>query len=439
MRTISSRQGKLGFLVIFICFLVGAFGRGVQESFTVFLLPLAEEFGWPRTSLTGIYSLSLLAAGLSAPLAGLLFDRLGPRRTVLLGLLAVSSGLGVAGFAQSLWHLQLGIGLLGGFATAALGPAVATPLLSRWFRERLGTVIGIVYSSMGVGMLVFLPLAQWVIDLAGWRQAYHGIAVAILTLVLLPVILLPPWGRIAAGAGQPTGAAAQPLIGDSGLTVHDAVRMLPYWGLIAVFFFTGTGMYVVIVQLVAYLVETGVPPLKAASSYGFAGALMPMGMLAFGWLADQIGRRVAAGLSYGVTLLSFIGFYLLSLAPSDLLLTAAMVLLGLSLGSRGPMISSIASSIFGGRNFGTIFGTIAVGGGAGGAFGAFLSGFLHDLTHGYQTGLFFGMFAVILGSMPFWLIREIGRPGSGANKAKPGSEPGPKSPDPDPKSLTNDT
>lgn len=53
--------------------------RVFQSTFTIFVKPLAEEFGWSRTQLTLGYSLSTLALALCTPVAGRLADTFGPR------------------------------------------------------------------------------------------------------------------------------------------------------------------------------------------------------------------------------------------------------------------------------------------------------------------------------------------------------------------------
>ena len=60
--------------------------RGIGESYAVFLLPLAREFGAERGALTGVYSTYMLFAGIMSPLAGIAFDRLGPRFCYCVGL-----------------------------------------------------------------------------------------------------------------------------------------------------------------------------------------------------------------------------------------------------------------------------------------------------------------------------------------------------------------
>ena len=44
------------------------FGRGLGDTYTVFIVPLEREFHWTRSELTGVYSIYLLVNGFTAPL-----------------------------------------------------------------------------------------------------------------------------------------------------------------------------------------------------------------------------------------------------------------------------------------------------------------------------------------------------------------------------------
>ena len=65
--------------VLALCFALSVLGRGLGESFTVFLKPISENFGWDRAQVVSVYSLTWLAGGLTAPVVGRVFDRSGPR------------------------------------------------------------------------------------------------------------------------------------------------------------------------------------------------------------------------------------------------------------------------------------------------------------------------------------------------------------------------
>ena len=50
------------------------------HGFGNFIIPLTNEFGWNRTTISGLFSLARMESGLLGPLEGWLVDRVGPRR-----------------------------------------------------------------------------------------------------------------------------------------------------------------------------------------------------------------------------------------------------------------------------------------------------------------------------------------------------------------------
>ena len=80
-RVTAAPQGvvRTALVVLALCFTLAVLGRGLSESFTVFLKPISENFGWDRAQVVSIYSLTWLVSGLTAPLVGRLFDQSGPR------------------------------------------------------------------------------------------------------------------------------------------------------------------------------------------------------------------------------------------------------------------------------------------------------------------------------------------------------------------------
>src|SRR3954469_563802 len=184
--------------VLALCFALSVLGRGLVESFTVFLLPISESFGWDRARVVSVYSLSALAAGLAAPMAGRLFDRSGPRIVYSAGLLLLGGAFLIAASADELWQFQLTLGLCVGLGAALIGNVPNSILLGRWFGAKLPTAMAVVYSATGAGVLVLLPLSQVLIDRFGWRGAYQMFGCTALVL-LLPLLLLP-WRRFSGGS-----------------------------------------------------------------------------------------------------------------------------------------------------------------------------------------------------------------------------------------------
>ena len=77
----SARQAGLLLTAAFITFAVGA---ACMHSYTVFLVAFIEAFGWTRGESSIAYSVSQMISGATSPLVGILVDRLGPRRLVLM-------------------------------------------------------------------------------------------------------------------------------------------------------------------------------------------------------------------------------------------------------------------------------------------------------------------------------------------------------------------
>src|SRR5882762_10441476 len=198
--TKSPRPARMALNVLALCFTLSVFGRGLGESFTVFLKPISESFGWDRAEVVSVYSLTALAGGLAAPLIGRLFDRSGPRAVYSFGLILLGGAFLTAAYAQQLWQFRLSLGLCVGLGIAFIGNVPNSILLGRWFGPRLPTAMAILYSATGAGVLVLLPASQLLIDRIGWRDAYQLFGIVALCLVV-PLLLLP-WRLFASGSPQ---------------------------------------------------------------------------------------------------------------------------------------------------------------------------------------------------------------------------------------------
>ena len=284
--------------VLAVCFVMNMLARGASETFAVYLLTLEREFQSTRSELTGVYSVFMLVNGLASPLVGMAFDRFGPRASYGVGLLALALAYALASRAHALWQLYLSLGVLVGIGVASLSMVTASGLISRWFRARLGTAMGLAYAGYGLGVIAIVPLSQVLIAEHGWRHSYWLLSCAIFLVV--PVFALLPWRRWAAGRSD-LSEAVHATRRRAPWTVRAAARDSAFWGLFAVFFFTSTAIYSATVQAVVYLVDVGFTPLLAATAFGFIGFLSTLGMGSAGWLCDRFGPRLTVSLSFSFT------------------------------------------------------------------------------------------------------------------------------------------
>jgi MFS family permease len=392
--------------VLALCFALSVLGRGLGESFTVFLKPISASFGWDRGQVVSVYSLIWLAGGLTAPLVGRLFDRSGPRTVYSLGLALLGGAFLIAGHARQLWQLQLSVGLCVGIGIAFIGNVPNSILLGRWFGPRLPTAMAVVYSATGAGVLILLPASQILIDHFGWRGAYKTFGVVAL-LLLLPLLCLP-WRRVSNGSPNLI-KRAEDKTADGGWTLPRAIRHHAFWALFSTFFFTAIGMYSISAQIVAFLIDAGFPPLQAATAWGFSGVVLLFGMLGVSTLDGIIGRRPSVLLSYAVSIIGIGLLWLLQWYPNFWLLTGFVICFGSMIGSRGPLLTATAMKIFRGERVGTIYGAISIGSGLGSAFGSWSGGVIHDWTHSYNLLIAFSLISVVLGMIPFLTVPALRR------------------------------
>jgi MFS family permease len=400
------RPARVALSVLALCFALSVLGRGLGESFTVFLKPISESFGWDRAEVVSVYSLSALAGGLAAPLVGRLFDRSGPRIVYSLGLFLLGAAFLVAGHARHLWQFQLSLGLCVGTGIAFIGNVPNSILLGRWFGPRLPTAMAVVYSATGAGVLVLLPTSQILIDRAGWRGAYQIFGGTVLVL-LVPLLVLP-WRALSGGSPQLAKSATADIV-DGGWTVLSAMRHHAFWALFSTFFFTAIGMYAIAPQVVAYLIDAGFPPLQAATAWGFSGVVLLFGMLGVSSLDGIIGRRPSVLFSYALSIVGILMLWALQWYPNFWVLTGFVVCFGSMIGSRGPLLTATAMKIFRGERVGTIYGSISIGSGLGSAFGSWSGGLIHDWTHSYNPVIVFSLVAVLLGMIPFLVVPALRR------------------------------
>ena len=399
-----SRPGRLAITVLAVCFVMSVVGRGLFASFAVFLLPISETFGWSRGQIVSVSSLASLGAALTSPAVGCLFDRCGPRVVYSLGFVVLGGAFLVAAFAQQLWQFQICLGLCVGLGAAAVGVVPNSILLGRWFGSRLSTALAVLYFAPALGALMMLPASQLLIDCVDWRGAYQVFGGGVL-LLLVPLLLLP-WKRFSAGSPD-LGNAATADLRDDGWTLRLASRHRTFWALFSTFFFTAVGMFSISAQVVAYIVDAGFSQLQAAVAGGFSGVTPVFGRFLILWLDGIIGRRRAVLFSYALSIAGIVMLWLLRSYPNMWLLGGFVISFGATVGSRTPLISAIAIKFFRGKQSGMIYGTIIFGAELGTALGSLSGGLIHDLSGGYDCIFVFALISIMIGMIPFLIVRDL--------------------------------
>ena len=386
-----------GWVIVAVSFYTLALGVNVRTAFSLLFPPLLDDFGWERGVTAGAFSLGFLASTLYAPFSGLLMDRFGPRLVLSLGVVLVAVGMAGAAYIQQPWHLYLTLGVLvvgGSFFVSYFGHSLFLP---NWFVRRRGLAIGIAFSGVGVGSMIFFPLLQGLVDTVGWREACWIMAV-VLTVTLLPPILifqrrhpddvgLQPDGEVVP-AGTPSDETLAANVVDKEWvavewTVGRALRTRRFWWLFCGYFSALYAWYAVQVHQTKYLIDSGFGAIEAAYALGVVALAGIAGQIGLGHLSDRIGREWAWTAACGGFVICYGALLLIPLFPNVLtlaLVVGAQGFLGYGITS---VVGAIPAELFEGRRYSTIFGTLSISAGLGASAAPWTTGLLFDYFGDY--------------------------------------------------------
>ncbi|MDP9365290.1 MAG: MFS transporter [Chloroflexota bacterium] len=379
---------------------------GARFLFGVVLKPVSEEFGWDRASLTGAVTVGMVALALCQPLVGLLVDRVGSKRVLVVGTLLLGAVLVPLSFVTRLWQVYLLYGLVATVGFAATSPVNATALVGRWFAEKRGTALAIATSGSAFGQLLVVPLATWALTVTDWRTTYRLLAVVLLAgMVPLGLLALRDAPRSASGHGPRT----PPVL--DGVDVRTAARTPAFWALSFGFLVCGMTMAFPNTHFVAYVDDMGMAPLHAANAVAVTAVFSVAGSLLLGVAADRVGRRPILAATYA---LRGVAFVLLLLLPAGDPLFVYSVVLGVSWTATTPLTAAIAADLYGGRHLGAVFGTMFTFMNVGFGLGAVADGLIYELAGGYELALGLNAAFGAAAALAVWLVPAGRRPPLGA-------------------------
>jgi len=365
-----------------------AISSGVWYAASVFFVALIREFKSDYATTAGVFSLFTVLYGICGVLAGYLLDRFGPRRVIVAGGIALPLALISSGSVTGLSQLYLTHGVLTPLGLSLMGYVPVSVLVTRSFRTQRGLALGIASAGVGVGISVVVPMTQFLIDQAGWRFAYFGLA-ALAAGAILPIGLF----ALRESVGSQWRVARPRLAAELDVEAGDdrpewtlvaALRSRDFWLVTAAFTCLNSPNQLVLTHQVAHLVEVGHPQLLVAGIVGLLGLVSIAGKIWWGYLADRWWPEwiyltgclcVVAGI-----------LVLLTIGPASPLWNLYMyaALMGVGYAVSPAMTPIMCGLFFGGPHFGVIFGALNTMYHAGGAAGVWLAGYAHDVTGNYR-------------------------------------------------------
>ena len=400
-----------GWCIVGTTFCMALVSMGARSGFGVFVLPMSDEFGWNRGTISLAASIGALVSGLSQPFLGRLYDRLGGRRLILASLIV--SGVGTMLLALTT-HILFLILLFGGVLSVAMGGSSLTTtsaLLAKWFQRQRATAVSLNASGASVGGLLLVPLTVSLIHLVGWRLAWVVLGLLILLLVVpLAWVLLKDdpaeLGLLPDGDPQPVQTGQTATVRPGPLEVEywqQSFRSTPMWQLCGGYFVCGFTIALVSTHFVPFAIERGVSATTSATAFGLMSGLNVVGVLAVGALADRGGRKNLLGLVYA---LRGCAYAALLLAPGAWGLWSFVVIMGFSWWATLPLTSALTAEVYGLKHLGMLNGLAFTGHQIGGALSIQLGGILRDRTGSYDLAFALAGLLLFGASLMSFAIRE---------------------------------
>lgn len=367
-------------------------------NFGVFIEPLSEGLEAGRGAISLALTFGLVGNLVAGPVIGMLSDRYGSRRMILIGVVALATVLAGFSLVQSLLHLYIASVLLV-ILGAGTGPITYTRIIATWFDKRRGMALGLALIGIGLGGAIMPVLSQSLISEFGWRDAYLYLAIMVF-VVSFPLLFLllrdrPGPNSAAPQAAEDKSQDAGEVI-ESGFTVMEAVRTKEFWLLAIGFLIIAMGNSGGLVHLPPLLTDAGLTPERAALYAGVMGIGVTIGRAVGGYLLDIFHAPYVA-IAFLIGPFLAYSFFLSGVNPNWAF--APVLLFGIGMGAEFDVIPFLITRYFGLKKFGAIYGlhisTFSIGTGLGPA----VMGFSYDSYGNYSAGIMISMAFLVVGSL----------------------------------------
>ena len=365
---------------------------GSLYAWSVFVLPLEQEFGWTRTQTSWVYTIAVLSFALTFIAAGRLQDLKGPTIPAFLGGALVSAGFFLASFTTSLTTLYLYFGVIVGVGNG-FGYATPTPVGSKWFPDKRGLVVGLMVGGYGGGQAIFGTLASgYLIPTFGWRTTFQILAVVFFVMSMAGASLLqnPPACYRPAGWTPPAGARGV----QADYSTRAMLSTPTFFLLWAAFCLGTTAGQMTISQLVPFARAAGLGAAVATyslivTSLGNAG-----GRILSGWMSDTLGRLRTLQIMVLISAVAMPALFLLREHAFPFFVLIFVVYW--CYGTQLSLFASTTADFYGTRNLGLNYGVLFTAWGAAGTLGPAIAGRVYDRFGDYRYAFFAAAaFAVI--------------------------------------------
>ena len=324
------------------------------------LVSLERQYGWSRTALSGAFSMARVEGAILGPIEGVLVDRVGTRRMVLIGFILMGIGFvwlsqvdNLIEFYAAFMTISLGSGLGGWLAIVAM--------VNNWFDKRRSFAMSIAMSGIHLGGLL-VPVFAFSIERLDFSITTIGVGLILLVVVGPATLIirskpedmgLLPDGKPENETVSENGEVIDLLETESDFTVMQALKTPAFWILTVTQISSSVSIVTLALHLVPKLTDMGMTLSSAGTVVlAYTVVALPAQSIA-GYLAERLPKILM------ISIFLFLqGAGIALIAVFDNVIAAYMfaLLYGIGFGGRTPLITAIRGDYFGRKAFATIMG-----------------------------------------------------------------------------------
>jgi len=356
--------------------LILACNVGVRQTTGLMLPEISLAISTPVSELAFGFGVQNLLLGAVAPFVGMLAERYGTAKILVIGGLIYLLGTLWAGLAQSGEIFFISNGVLVGIGIGATTFPIVLAAVSRYFPESKRTfALGVTSAGGSLGQFIYASLIGVTDAYLDWSETYLLFAATLIFIVLLAPVL-----RSEKRAKEERHVKTF----DWG-TIKSAFSNRDYLLLNLGFFVCGFHIALLTVHMAGVVNYCGLPPEVAANSLAFIGIANVVGVIAAGWAGDRWHKPWLLTLIYWFR--ACLIMMLLFIPPETELFYLFSVLMGVLWLSTVPLTSGAIAQIFGTRNLASLFGFVMFSHQIGAFCGSWWAGLIFDQSGSYEWAL----------------------------------------------------
>ncbi|MDR1397436.1 MAG: MFS transporter [Desulfarculales bacterium] len=380
---------------------------GIAYSWSVYVNPLALQYGWSEAQISLAYTVNVTAMALAPVLCAPLRARLSISAYTLAGAAVYGGGIVLSGFISgSIYELYLYFGVMTGSGIGIVYLSLASYVV-RLFPERKGLAAGLYTACYGCGALFWAPLASHFIAAHGISWAFRCLGIFFFLALLLVTRFLH---EIPAEETEVNRAGQAPVkSGQREYSPRDLV-LSPTYYVIIVIYACGLSSGMMLMSLGSPIIQgsLGYSPESAAVLVGLFAPAQTLGRLLWGWISDSWGRCNVLAL---VSLFSSLGALLLALTEKEIIFLIALFSIPLCYGAYASLLSPLAVETFGVRHFAMNYNLLFLSFALAALMGPQVAAYVKSSFGGYQ-GAFAGVALFSALAFIFTLILRRRRAGA---------------------------